>query len=177
MKARSCTFPAMERTPRLRVAATDADLATVAELAGRIWRAHFPSILSARQIEYMLAWMYDAARLREEVARGVVYELLLDEDRPFGYCAYEELTEGELRLHKLYLEVADHGHGLGSFALRHVEDEAGRRGLARVVLGVNKSNEKALRAYQRNGYVIREAVKKDIGGGFFMDDFIMEKVL
>ena len=23
----------------------------------------------------------------------------------------------------------------------------------------------------------REAVKKDIGGGFFMDDFILEKVL
>jgi ribosomal protein S18 acetylase RimI-like enzyme len=46
-----------------------------------------------------------------------------------------------------------------------------------VVLGVNKSNEKALRAYRRNGYAVREAVKKDIGGGFFMDDFIMEKVL
>jgi ribosomal protein S18 acetylase RimI-like enzyme len=176
VKEGSCTFPAMERTPRTRVAATDADLATVAELAGRIWRAHFPSILSAGQIEYMLAWMYGAAQLREEVARGVVYELLLDEDRPFGYCAYEELP-GELRLHKLYLEVADHGRGLGSFALRHVEDEARSRGLGRVVLGVNKSNEKALRAYRRNGYAIREAVKKDIGGGFFMDDFIMEKVL
>ena len=161
----------------MRVAATDADLATVAELAGRIWRAHFPSILSTGQIEYMLAWMYDAAQLREEVARGVVYELLLDEDRPFGYCAYEELPGGELRLHKLYLEVADHGRGLGSFALRRVEDEARRRGLARVVLGVNKSNEKALHAYRRNGYAVREAVKKDIGGGFFMDDFIMEKVL
>ena len=167
----------MEPTPRVRVAATDADLALVAELAGRIWRAHFPSILSAAQIEYMLAWMYDAAQLREEIARGVVYELLLDEDRPFGYCAYEEMPGGELRLHKLYLEVADHGRGLGSFTLRHVEDAARRRGLSRVVLGVNKSNQKALRAYRRNGYVVREAVKKDIGGGFFMDDFILEKVL
>src|SRR6267143_795211 len=63
-------FPGMGPTPRMRVAASEADLATVAELAGRIWRAHFPSILSARQIEYMLAWMYDAAQLRAEVARG-----------------------------------------------------------------------------------------------------------
>ena len=161
----------------MRVAASAADLATVAELAGRIWRAHFPSILSAAQIEYMLAWMYGAARLREEVARGVVYELLLDGDRPLGYCAYEETPEGELRLHKLYLDVAEHGRGLGSFALGHVEDVARRRGLVRVVLGVNKSNEKALRVYRRNGYVVREAVKKDIGGGYFMDDFIMEKLL
>src|SRR3981189_338696 len=168
-------FPGMEPTPRMRVAATDADLATVAELAGRIWRAHFPSILSARQIQYMLAWMYDAAQLREEVARGVVYELLLDEDRPFGYCAYEEQLGGELRLHKLYLEVAEQGRGFGSLALQHVEDEARRRGLARVVLGVNKSNEKALRAYRRNGYAVREAVKKDIGGGCLMDGFTTQK--
>src|SRR6267143_795213 len=75
------------------------------------------------------------------------------------------------------LDVRRRAAARGGRARRHVEDEARRRGLARVVLGVNKSNEKALRAYRRNGYAVREAVKKDIGGGFFMDDFIMEKVL
>jgi diamine N-acetyltransferase len=166
----------MAPSPCLCVAG-EADLATVAELAGRIWRAHFPSILSAAQIEYMLAWMYDLKQLRADVARGVVYELLYEGDRPLGYCGYEEMPGGELRLHKLYLEVAEHGRGLGSFVLRHVEDEARHRGLDRVVLGVNRLNEKAIRAYRRNGYVVREAVKTDIGGGFFMDDFIMEKPL
>ena len=27
----------------------------VVELAGRVWRAHYPGIISAEQIEYMLA--------------------------------------------------------------------------------------------------------------------------
>jgi len=45
------------------------------------------------------------------------------------------------------------------------------------VLGVNRFNEKAIRAYRRNGFAIREELKTDIGGGFVMDDFIMEKGL
>jgi diamine N-acetyltransferase len=155
---------------------SDAELAIVSALAGRIWRAYYPSILSAEQIEYMLRWMYDIRQLRRDVERGVVYELLFDGERPLGFCGYEALG-GELKLHKLYLEVGEHGRGLGSKLLRHVEEEAIRRGLAKVVLGVNRFNEKAIRAYQRNGYRIREPLKTEIGGGFVMDDWIMEKAL
>ena len=152
------------------------DVETISALAGRIWRAYYTSILPPGQVEYMLAWMYDPARLRSDLDRGVVYELLFDGDRPIGFCGYEDLAE-ELKLHKLYLEVAEHGRGLGSMMLRHVEDEARRRGLPKVVLGVNRFNEKAIRAYRRNGYAVRGPLKTDIGGGFVMDDFIMEKAL
>jgi ribosomal protein S18 acetylase RimI-like enzyme len=156
--------------------ATDADLGVISALAGRIWRAHYPSILSSEQIEYMLRWMYDIRQLRRDLERGVVYQLLLEGDRPLGFCGYEEL-HGELKLHKLYLDVAEHGRGLGSMLLRHAEEEARRRGLSKVVLGVNRFNEKAIRVYQRNGYRILEPLKTEIGGGFVMDDWIMEKVL
>ena len=156
--------------------ASAADLAVISALAGRVWRAHYPAILSPEQIEYMLRWMYDIRQLRRDVERGVVYQLLLEGDRPLGFCGYEEL-HGELKLHKLYLDVAEHGRGLGSMLLRHVEEEARRRGLAKVALGVNRFNEKAIRAYQRNGYRIRGPLKTEIGGGFVMDDWIMEKPL
>jgi ribosomal protein S18 acetylase RimI-like enzyme len=151
-----------------------ADLAGISSLAGRIWREHYPSIISGEQIEYMLAWMYDVEQLRRDVARGVVYELLLEGDRVLGFCGYEELP-GHLKLHKLYLDVPEHGRGFGSMLLRHVEEEAIHRGLSKVVLGVNRLNEKAIRAYRRNGYRIREPLKTGIGGGFLMDDWIMEK--
>ena len=156
--------------------AAEADLPTISGLAGRIWRVHYPSILSQEQIEYMLAWMYDVRQLRRDLERGVVFELLFEGDRPLGFCGYEELR-GELKLHKLYLLVEEHGRGLGSMLLRHVEEEARRRGLPKVVLGVNRFNEKALGVYQRNGYRIREPLKTEIGGGFVMDDWIMEKTL
>jgi len=73
--------------------------------------------------------------------------------------------------------VSEHGRGLGSFLLKHVEDEARRRKLKTVVLAVNRFNEKALRAYRRNGYTTRLELKKDIGNGYVMDDFLLEKPL
>jgi GNAT superfamily N-acetyltransferase len=160
--------------------AQDHELPMISALACRVWRAHYPSILSRAQIEYMLHWMYDVKQLREDVRRGVTYELLLlresGNERLIGFCGYEE-TGSELKLHKLYLEVAEHGRGLGSLLLKHVEDEARRRKLEAVVLAVNRRNEKALRAYRRNGYTTRLELKKDIGNGFVMDDYLLAKSL
>jgi len=42
---------------------------------------------------------------------------------------------------------------------------------------VNKRNEKAIGSYKKYGFVVREAIVDDIGCGFVMDDFVMEKVL
>jgi ribosomal protein S18 acetylase RimI-like enzyme len=50
-------------------------------------------------------------------------------------------------------------------------------GFAKLRLNVNKYNAKAIKAYQRNNFVTVESVKIDIGNGFFMDDFVMEKEL
>jgi GNAT superfamily N-acetyltransferase len=161
--------------PSIRLA-QDHELPMISALAGHIWRAHYPSILSTAQIEYMLASMYDVKQLRQDVERGVTYELLRENDRPIGFCGYEEI-DSELKLHKLYLEVTEHGRGLGSLLLKHVEDEARRRKLKAVVLAVNRRNEKALRAYRRNGYTTRLEFKKDIGNGFVMDDYLLAKSL
>jgi ribosomal protein S18 acetylase RimI-like enzyme len=42
------------------------------------------------------------------------------------------------------------------------------------VLAVNKHNAQAIAAYRKNGFRVADAVVKDIGGGFVMDDYIME---
>jgi hypothetical protein len=41
---------------------------------------------------------------------------------------------------------------------------------------VNKGNEKAIRSYERNGFVKVRSQVADIGKGFVMDDYVMEKV-
>src|SRR3954464_11062531 len=107
--------------------ATDGELELVSQLAGSIWRAYYPSIISREQIEYMLARMYDVTQLRKGVERGVIYELVFDGERAIGFCGYERL-EGELKLHKLYLEVSEHGRGIGSFRLRALRGQGGPPG-------------------------------------------------
>ena len=84
---------------------------------------------------------------------------------------------GTAKLHKVYLLERYHGRGIGSAMLAQAEERARELGFRRLRLNVNKHNERAIRAYLRNGFVTVEAVKNPIGQGFFMDDFVMEKAL
>jgi hypothetical protein len=38
---------------------------------------------------------------------------------------------------------------------------------------VNRCNGNAINAYRKHGFEVRDAQVKDIGDGFFMDDYIM----
>ena len=42
-------------------------------------------------------------------------------------------------------------------------------------LTVNKHNELGVRAYNGTGFEVIDAVETDIGEGFIMDDYIMER--
>ena len=154
-------------------------LPALADLAGVIWRAYYPGITSSEQIEYMLARMYSLETLRAEiVSQGIRFYRLLADGRFAGFASIGPTeTAGVMKLHKLYLLPELHGRGLGSRLLGLCEAEARRLGARRLILTVNKLNAKAIACYQRNGFAIAESVTMDIGGGFVMDDFIMEKNL
>jgi len=158
--------------------ACESDLPAISALAGRIWRAFYPAILSTAQIEYMLAQMYALDTLRDELRSGIRYERLLVNGELAGFASYGlAALPGTFKLHKLYLHPDCHGRGLGSLLLRHCERAVRDAGASRMVLNVNKHNTRAIAAYQRNGYQTTEAVVVDIGGGFVMDDYVMTKAL
>ena len=158
---------------------SEADLPAVADLAGVIWRAYYPGIISREQIEFMLARMYSQATLREELhSRQIRFYRLRQGECVGGFASLGPTESAEvMKLHKLYLLPAWHGRGLGSLLLKHCEAEAARCGAQRLILAVNKRNTRAIAAYQRNGFAVMESVVTDIGGGFVMDDFIMGKDL
>jgi ribosomal protein S18 acetylase RimI-like enzyme len=160
----------------IRQAAVE-DLTAISKLAGVIWRESYPGIISNDQIEYMLARMYDVhVMMREITSEGVRYDVLVDRGVDVGFAAYGPAPRsGEAKLHKLYLRKDRQGRGLGSMLLRHVIEDARKAGYSTITLNVNKGNERAISTYRRNGFVIREAVVIDIGGGFVMDDYVMER--
>ena len=161
------------------IPATGADLPAIAELAGVIWRAHYPGIITTEQIEYMLAKMYAPATLREELGgRGIRFDRLLAGGNLVGFASYGPTERpGVFKLHKIYLHPQWHGCGLGSRLLQHCEREVRQLGARRLILAVNKHNTKAVAAYRRNGFSVAESVITDFGNGFVMDDFIMAKDL
>ena len=153
-------------------------LPEIIALAGIIWRAHYPGIISPDQIDYMLGRMYDAEVMRRELDSGIAYDRLLVNDELRAFSSYGATsTPGEMKLHKLYVHPDFQRCGLGSRLLAHAEFAARRRGFTTMLLAVNKKNGKAIDAYLKNGFTIRESVVSDIGGGFVMDDYVMTKAL
>jgi GNAT superfamily N-acetyltransferase len=161
------------------VPATGEHLPAISELAGVIWRACYPGIITHAQIDYMLARMYSLDVLRDEIrSQGIRYDCLLVDGKLAGFASYGPTSEpGVMKLHKLYLLPELQGRGLGSRLLQQVEHEVRSGAGRRLILSVNKRNAKAIAVYQRNGFRIVESVVTDIGGGFVMDDYIMVKEL
>ena len=167
----------MTATPHPTILAADEkDAPEIARLAGIIWRACYPGIISHEQIDYMLARMYAMDVLRQEMREGIRFDLLVLNNETAGFSSYGRFEQPDVvKLHKLYLLPTWHGRGFGSLLLKHCESECRTMGARRLTLNVNKQNTAAIRAYERNGFVITESVVVDIGGGFVMDDFVMTK--
>jgi diamine N-acetyltransferase len=53
--------------------------------------------------------------------------------------------------------------------------QAQEKGLAKITLTVNKENSSSIRFYEAMGFRAVLSVRQDIGSGFFMDDWRMEK--
>ena len=65
----------------------------------------------------------------------------------------------------------------GEWLIEHVAARARKLGYPCVILAVNKRNTKAIGSYEKYGFVVRETIVDDIGHGFVMDDYVMEKKL
>ena len=121
--------------------------------------------------------MYAPAVMEKELADGYHFDIVCTDDLPAGYMVYSSYAPETAKLHKLYLLSRYHGRGIGSAMLDHVANQTRKLGFKNLILNVNKHNVKAINAYERNNFTTIEAVKIDIGNGFFMDDFVMKKVL
>src|SRR5262249_54586892 len=130
----------------------------------------YPSILSAAQIDYMLPRLYAPAVLARELAQGIHYEVLDD----VAFASWEAAGDGA-RLHKLYVHPDHQRAGHGRRLIEHVAALSRAAGCTRLTLKVNKHNASAIAFYRRCGFRVADAVVVDIGGGFVMDDYVMER--
>ncbi len=157
---------------------TEAGVEAVAMLAGEVWHAHYPGIISEAQIKYMLAQRYDPAVIRGELVRPDVWWFVLYEGGVLAaYMALQLEAAAVMKVDKLYVKPALQRRGLGGRLLQHAAAVAREAGCGVLELAVNRGNVNAIAAYCRYGFTVREAVVKDIGGGFVMDDYVMVKQL
>ena len=147
------------------------ELKVVKALAYVIWPRVYDYMISQEQINYMLLTMYDLDKLEQQWSDGVNFVLLEIDGIPQGFVAFEE-KENCIFLHKLYLRKDMHGKGFGKMLLQGVINFAENKKKPKVELTVNRKN-KSLDFYLSQGFQIKEEKDFDIGGGYFMNDYIL----
>lgn len=155
-------------------------LAHVAQIAREIWYEYYVPLIGRAQVDYMIERFQSVTAMQSQLEEGYEY-FLIERSRAeascLGYLAIRgDQGEKALFLSKLYVAAAVRGTGAGRQALTFVETLARERGLQRVWLTVNKGNPSRF-IYERLGYATTAAMVADIGGGFVMDDYRMEKFL
>lgn len=147
------------------------------DLAGRIWRAHYPAIITPAQIEYMLAQRYKPGLVRQLLARGDLWLAARAEAALVGFAHGHPLDAGDYKLDKLYVHSAWQRQGIGGRLIAELARHAREHGAERLVLRVNRQNQAAIQAYLKHGFQVATLIVEDIGGGFMMDDYVMVKDL
>ena len=155
-----------------------AQIAALVQLAQRIWRAHYADIISAAQIEYMLAQRYRpeliGAQLADPAQRWLIAQ---GADGLIGFAHLCRTDAASARLDKLYVAPEQQRRGVGRALLIAAQDWARAGGCRVLRVRANKANRRALAAYARYGFGMSAEVVEDIGGGFIMDDYQLEKSL
>jgi len=166
----------MREEVAIEPATEDVQLAEIRELAHAIWREHYPGIISPEQIEYMLQAGYNLDVLRRDLTQDQIrYDRALIDGTLVGFSAYGPHPDaGALMLHKLYVDAARRGRGCARKLVEAASDYARAHSFDRIVLRVNKGNHIAIAAYEQIGFTKRGPIVSDIGGGFCMDDYLMQ---
>lgn len=161
------------------------DIPAIGALARRIWHAHYPSIISREQIDYMLARGYSAESLQRQLDGGDRFLLAERGGEVAGFLSigalahmHDPIKRGtgldvtDYFLHKFYLAPECWRQGVGGRLLNELLVQVPVR---RLRLQVNRRNTSAVRFYRKHGFSIVQEHNFFLGHGYIMDDYIMEK--
>lgn len=162
---------------QIRKAALE-DFQIINDLAIKTWHNAYDKILSPEQVNYMLEMMYSLEAITEQIAiKGHLFLLISEGDNYLGFGSYElNYLSGVTKLHKLYVLPETQGKGAGRLLVQKIEEAAAKNGNDKVTLNVNRYNS-AVDFYLKNGYTKAGEEDINIGNGYLMEDFIMEKGL
>ncbi len=167
----------MSEAAHIRPLTLQDDIDAVAALAREIWNEFYVSLIGQAQVDYMIARFQSPEAIREQLRTGYEYFVVDRGAASIGYMSVKPGPEpGELFISKFYLHKSSRGSGTGRRCMEFIEHLAQQRCLTQLWLTVNKGNP-SVKAYERLGFRIAADLVMDIGNGFVMDDYRMEKSL
>ncbi|HEY2720741.1 MAG TPA: GNAT family N-acetyltransferase [Chitinophagaceae bacterium] len=164
-------------TPKFKIRkANRNDIALIRELCYKVWPQTYATILSQERIDYMLELIYSHSSLEKQMENGSQFIFVYEDEEPVGFAAYFEKGPSVYKLDKIYILPSRQGKGTGKFMIDYIINDIKGKGAQSLQLQVQRQN-KARGFYEKLGFVVLCAKDFDIGNGFVMDDYIMEKKL
>ncbi len=155
---------------------TEEQIALVAQIAEPIWYATYEPIIGADAVAYMIDKFQSVPAIHRQLKEeGYVYCLISADGKAVGYIGLVPHKEGKMFLSKLYVQPEYRGQGIPRAAFRFISGLCREEGLKEIYLTVNKQNTHAIEVYKHHGFYEIDAVVSDIGCGYVMDDYILQK--
>jgi diamine N-acetyltransferase len=152
------------------------DIEIIRHIAYETWPSTYGELLGSEQVSYMLQKFYGTKALEEQMQNLHYFFVALKQYQPVGFVSFSAVEPGVYKLQKLYVLPSEHKTGTGKKLLNTVESVAKSMGALKLRLNVNRKNT-AFNFYRRNGFAVIAEEDIDIGNGYFMNDFIMQKEL
>ena len=151
------------------------EIPLLAKIADEIWHEHFPPIIGKEQTDYMVEKFQSeqaiANAVRSEHYRYYFFRL---DGKEIGYLGIQPQGDA-LFLSKLYLKKEARGRKFARAGLGFLAELCKKEGYSRIRLTCNRDNKSSLAAYDKMGFLIVYEQDADIGNGFVMNDYVMEK--
>ena len=154
--------------------ATDADIPLIREMAYKIWPQTYGSILSKEQLDYMLELIYSEKALQQQMDQNHEFILVKDGSEVVGFASYSLVASQVYKLHKIYVLTSQQGKGTGRFIIDELVKNIKAKGATALQLNVNRFNNAKI-FYEKLGFAVIREEDIDIGKGYFMNDYVMEK--
>jgi len=156
--------------------ASSADIPLIREMAYKIWPSTYGGILSKDQLDYMLELIYSEKALKEQMEQNHEFILVYDNNDAVGFASFSLIEPQVCKLHKIYVLSSQQGKGTGRIIIDHLINAMKDKGATALQLNVNRFNNAKL-FYEKLGFAIIREEDIDIGNGYFMNDYVMEKKL
>ena len=149
------------------------DIASIRQIATITWPVAYGTYISKEQLDYMLDMMYSGDSLEDQMNKGHQFFMAEHNSEAIGFASVSKEDDNACKLNKLYVLPTAQKTGAGKALLFKTIDFAKSLAANCLYLQVNKQNN-AQHFYQKHGFTVREASILEIGGGYIMDDYIME---
>jgi ribosomal protein S18 acetylase RimI-like enzyme len=160
------------------IEATSQDLLLIRQLAEQIFHVTYLPLQPREKVDYLFDLMYSATSLANQMSEGQKFVFAKEGTEYLGFASYEINCKkaGITKIHKLYVLPGAQGKGVGWKLINVIAEIAKENKNQILSLNVYRQNP-AIDFYEKIGFKKVDEVDIDVGNGFTMNDFVMEKRL